>query len=196
MGLALEKAEFGDRLVVETARLRLVAMDARLSQLEQDSPRDFFKSLGAQFEPAWPPQHDDQFDGQRARHSLSKDPSQCGWHGWVFLMALYPNAPFRAVGCGGFAGPPDAKGVAEIQYAMLPSFREQGLATEAVLGLTDWAFSQDGVYRIVAKTARHLDASRRVLEKAGFEDYPPLLGCDPKSKDVYYCLRKPDPAWA
>jgi RimJ/RimL family protein N-acetyltransferase len=85
----------------------------------------------------------------------------------VFLMPVQ-GGPDRAVGAGGFHGAPGADGAIEISYAMLPSFREQGLATEAVEGLLGWAFSDPKVKSVRARTPAHLAASRRVLEKTGF----------------------------
>jgi len=52
---------------------------------------------------------------------------------------------------------------------MLPSFREQGLATEAVQALAGWAFTQADAKEIRARTPLSGTASRRVLEKSGFE---------------------------
>ena len=72
------------------------------------------------------------------------------------------------MGVGGFHGPPDADGQVEIGYAMQPSFREQGLATEAVEGLVKWAFDHPEVRNVRAQTLPHLTASIRVLEKTGF----------------------------
>ena len=51
---------------------------------------------------------------------------------------------------------------------MLTSYREQGLATEAVNTLLQWAYSHEGVKQVVAHTRDDRDASHRVLEKAGF----------------------------
>ena len=46
--------------------------------------------------------------------------------------------------------------------------REQGLATEAVNTLLQWAYSHDTVKQVVARTPDDRDAAHRVLEKAGF----------------------------
>ena len=108
------------------------------------------------------------FEWTRALNAWRPGPR--GWRGWVFLMGWTPGGLDRAVGTGGFFGPPDEAGVVEIGYAMAASFREQGLATEAVSGLLDWAFSHPEVKRVVAHTEPHLTASRRVLEKTGFTE--------------------------
>jgi len=159
-----------DRLEIRTARLRLVALDAELARLQAEDRRAFFAEIGAERESAWPPVADEASRLPDALDILIRDPDQRGWRDWVFLMGWTPGGLDRAVGTGGFFGPPDRDGVIEIAYAMAASFREQGLATEAVSGLLSWAFSHDAVKRVVAHTEPHLTASRRVLEKTGFTE--------------------------
>ena len=60
-------------------------------------------------------------------------------------------------------GQPDV----EIKYALLRSYWGQGLATEAVRGMLDYARSRLRVQRIIATIAPENKASRRVLLKAG-----------------------------
>ncbi|AZU05312.1 GCN5-like N-acetyltransferase [Glycocaulis alkaliphilus] len=151
-----------------TSRLRLVALDAGLARLQLDDRREFFRALNVSPEATWPPELNNTESMTQIRDRLTENPGQTGWHGWVFIMRWADDAPGRLVGNGGFYGPPDSEGVVEIGYSMLPSFREQGLATEAVEGLSGWAFSQPGVSRIRAHTRVSATASRRVLEKSGF----------------------------
>ncbi|WP_144121982.1 GNAT family N-acetyltransferase [Catellatospora sichuanensis] len=54
-------------------------------------------------------------------------------------------------------------------YALRPEFRGRGFATAAARLLSDWAMEQAGVVRVVAGTFPYNEASRRVLERAGFE---------------------------
>jgi [ribosomal protein S5]-alanine N-acetyltransferase len=157
----------GTRIEVRTARLRLVALDAWLARLQLHARDAFFTTLDARREAAWPPELKDFFSMDRALAALDAAPDEAGWHGWVFLMPVQ-GGPDRAVGAGGFHGAPGSGGTIEISYAMLPSFREQGLATEAVEGLLDWAFTHANVTSVRARTPAHLAASRRVLEKTGF----------------------------
>jgi RimJ/RimL family protein N-acetyltransferase len=156
------------RLETRTARLRLVALDAELARLQIEDRPGFFAALHAEREAAWPPVADDAPKLAEKLDILTRHPEQTGWRGWVFLMGWTPGGLDRAVGTGGFFGPPDAEGVVEIGYAMAASFREQGMATEAVSGLLGWAFSHPDVTRVVAHTEPHLTASCRVLEKTGF----------------------------
>lgn len=154
--------------VVKTGRLTLVAFDRELARLQLEDREAFFGALGAKPEPSWPPELNDAETMDWTRAQLEADPGQAGWYSWAFLMEMGSGQPTRAVGIGGFHGPPDPAGQVEIGYSMLPTFREQGLATEAVEGLLSWARGQKGVKRVVASTLEHLNASRRVLEKTGF----------------------------
>lgn len=155
-------------LEIRGPRLRLVAIDADLARLQVNDKEAFFAALGAQREPAWPPIADDEPKLSDKLEVLNRTPEEAGWRGWVFLMGWTPDGLDRAVGVGGFHGPPDADGQVEIGYAMQPSFREQGLATEAVEGLVKWAFDHPEVRNVRAQTLPHLTASIRVLEKTGF----------------------------
>ncbi len=58
-------------------------------------------------------------------------------------------------------------GVAGIGYWLVPAARGEGLATQAVNLMTDWALSR--YVRVEAWVEPHNTASRRTLEKAGFE---------------------------
>lgn len=151
-----------------TARLRLVALDEALAGLQLRKPAEFFRALNVSPEAAWPPELHDAETMQHTLDRLSASPNETGWHGWVFIMRWADDAPGRLVGAGGFHGRPDAQGIVEIGYSMLPSFREQGLATEAVKGLVGWALGHEAVTAITARTLADGRASRRVLEKAGF----------------------------
>lgn len=74
---------------------------------------------------------------------------------------------------GAYIGDIDFKGAeknhaVEIGYGVLREYEGQGYATEAVQGMTKWAFEQKNVYFVEAETAPDNAASRRVLEKCGF----------------------------
>lgn len=98
------------------------------------------------------------------RDALVAHPDHAGWYYWVFISPVM----LRLLGSGGFMGAPDAEGRVEIGYSMLNSYREQGLATEAVNTLLHWAYEDGRVKQVVAHTPDDRDASHRVLEKAGF----------------------------
>jgi len=152
-------------LEIASSRLRLIALDAELARLQLDDRLAFFKALGVEIEPSWPPELMDKNALHWAADRLSDEPGQQGWHAWVYISPVLN----RLVGCAGYKGPPDANGSVEIGYSMLQSYREQGLATEGVMTLLEWAYRHETVKSITAVTRADRDASHRVLEKAGFQ---------------------------
>ncbi|MBV9049084.1 MAG: GNAT family N-acetyltransferase, partial [Solirubrobacterales bacterium] len=57
----------------------------------------------------------------------------------------------------------------EVGWAIVPERWRQGLATELALACVEVAFNDLELMRLVAFTLPHNIASRRVMEKAGFE---------------------------
>lgn len=74
-----------------------------------------------------------------------------------------------AVGSVAFKGPPDGDRVVELGYGIDPDHQRQGIATEAVQALTNFAFESGEVSRVRAHTLPGNVASERVLTKCGFE---------------------------
>lgn len=155
-------------LAINAERLKLVALDARLAGLQSRAPAAFFEALNVMSEASWPPDLMDQAAMNACELKLTEHPGTEGWYFWAFIWPDFIGGMDRLVGGGGFKGPPGKDGVVEIAYSMLTSFREQGLATEAVNALIDWAFSTGQVREVIAETLPHLIASQRVLEKTGF----------------------------
>ena len=60
----------GTRIEVRTARLRLVALDARLARLQLHDRDAFFTALDARREAAWPPELKAFFSMDRALAAL------------------------------------------------------------------------------------------------------------------------------
>jgi [ribosomal protein S5]-alanine N-acetyltransferase len=73
-----------------------------------------------------------------------------------------------AVGTIGFKNAPTEKKEVEIGYGINASHWGQGLASEAVGALVQWAFATNYATRVTAQTAVNNIASQRVLEKNGF----------------------------
>jgi [ribosomal protein S5]-alanine N-acetyltransferase len=72
----------------------------------------------------------------------------------------------------GFVGPP-RDGAVTIGYAIVPSARRQGYATEAISALTAWALGESDVREVRAQTLPENEPSIRALLRAGFvEDAP------------------------
>jgi RimJ/RimL family protein N-acetyltransferase len=72
------------------------------------------------------------------------------------------------IGSGGFKGPPDRDGVAEIAYAIVPSFERRGYATEVARALIDYCF-ENGARKVRAHTLPMPNASNRILTRCGFD---------------------------
>jgi ribosomal-protein-alanine N-acetyltransferase len=149
---------------IETSRLRLVALTDTLARLQLEDRPAFFEALGVCEEPAWPPQLMDEGAMRWMSEQLTANPDHAGWYNWIYVS---PSLN-RLMGVGGFKGAPDSDGMVEIGYSMLISFREQGLATEGVTALLDWAYGHAAVTGVMAQTKSDRNPSHRVLEKAGF----------------------------
>jgi RimJ/RimL family protein N-acetyltransferase len=79
------------------------------------------------------------------------------------------------VGEIGFVGPP-RDGAATIGYAIVPTARRRGYATEAIVALSDWALGQPGVDSVRAQTRPDNEPSIRALLRAGFVEGEPGSG--------------------
>ena len=78
----------------------------------------------------------------------------------------------RVIGEIGFVEPPKG-GSVTIGYAIVPSARRQGYATEAIVAVTAWSLAQAGVTCVRAQTLPDNEASVRALRRAGFEEDEP-----------------------
>ena len=59
-------------------------------------------------------------------------------------------------------------GVVEIGYGLKEAYRHHGYMTEAVIAITEWALSQDGVKQVEAETDAENIASQKVLCRSEF----------------------------
>lgn len=164
-------------------RLRLVAATPTSVRAEMQDPSALAGVLGAAVPADWPP--------EMLRDAL---PQFLQWHeehpDWVGWLAWYAvrvdAAPPVVCGSVGFKGAPDADGVVEIGYSVLPAHQGRGLATEMVETLLRWAWARGCVRHVVAETTRNNLASIRVLEHTGFT----LVAVDHKTGAVRYRLSR------
>jgi RimJ/RimL family protein N-acetyltransferase len=85
-------------------------------------------------------------------------------------LSLVITVDGRAAGGVGLQPMTDVnRRTAEIGYWIGAAFWGRGIATEAVTLVTNWAFGAHGFLRIFAQPFAGNLASRRVLEKAGYE---------------------------
>jgi [ribosomal protein S5]-alanine N-acetyltransferase len=97
---------------------------------------------------------------------LREDPSVQPWLGRVIV--LDDGGGRRIIGSVGFHGPPDDDGRVEVGYRITTDHRRQGVATEVVRALFDWANREHGVTHFRAATAPDNVASQGVLARFGF----------------------------
>jgi len=155
-----------DKMIIQTTdRLRLVAGTEALAAAELEGRRKLSKLLEALVPETWPP--DNLRDVLDYFYALYKEHPT--WEGWLTWYAVRIDNDYPIL-CGGvgFKGPPDERGMVEIGYSVLPEFQGQGLATEAVAGIVQWAKQQPEVREIEAETNTDNEASIRVLEKNSF----------------------------
>ncbi|PYK31013.1 MAG: GNAT family N-acetyltransferase [Verrucomicrobia bacterium] len=87
---------------------------------------------------------------------------------WQFGFAVIHKIDNVLIGTGGFPGPPDPDGVAEIAYGIAPAYQGRGYATEVAKALCEFVAGDSRLKKICAHTLAEPNASTRVLEKCGF----------------------------
>ena len=149
---------------ITTPRLRLIPATRAMIAAELAGSERLAQALCAEVPPDWPPEHHDAEVLRFWDEQLSR-PEAAGW--WLYYAVATESASPTLVGSFGYKGPP-ADGVVEIGYSVVPSWRRQGLATEASQALIDAAWER-GARLVIAHTLAHLEPSLGVLRKLGFE---------------------------
>ena len=98
---------------------------------------------------------------------LEEDPAAQPWLGRA-VIRTEPDGTTRFVGTAGFHTPPDADGRIEVGYRVEPQYRRQGVASEVVRALFDWAAREYGVQRFRASVAPGNVASLAIISRLGF----------------------------
>lgn len=126
------------------------------------------QALGAQVPESWPPEF---YDEDAVRYSLARvreHPLEMDW-GFYYVVRRAPSdSPGLLIGAGGFKDAPDAAGVVELGYGIVPDQHRLGYATEAVRELTRFAFESGRAEVLVGQTLPRLIPSIGVLLKCGF----------------------------
>ena len=156
-------------LITHTPRLLILAASRALLTAELHKPHYFPVLLGAALPADWPP---GEYDQEAMRFFLEQltagGRTAAGWYNWYALRKAEGDTPRTLIGAGGFMGPPDAAGTAEIGYSIAADWRGQGLATELVGGLVQQAAATGMVRRLLAHTDADNLASQKVLLANGF----------------------------
>lgn len=144
-----------ERVVIETARLRLASISPLLAARIVADRRAA--------DDLWHPEYPlvDELDPLRSLAASTRpDP--------VFTLYMVRRVcDGLAIGGLGFFGPPDDSGRVEIGYGLVPAARGIGLATEAVRAALQVAAAH-GATVVAADTDSGNRASQRVLLKADF----------------------------
>ncbi len=98
---------------------------------------------------------------------LTVDPAAQPWLGRA-IVRTEPDGTRRVVGTCGFHSPPDETGRVEIGYRVEAAERRQGIATEVVRALFDWAAREHGIHRFRASIAPDNVASLAIAARFGF----------------------------
>lgn len=110
------------------------------------------------------------------RSASAPDP----WRHGFFVVDRERRA---VVGTAGFKGAPDADGMVEIAYGIVPSCEGRGYATEAATALVRFALGSGAVRLVRAHTLPAANASTRVLLKCGFRHTGDVV--DPEDGPVW-----------
>lgn len=165
---------------IKTARLTLVAATAPVAALAAKGDRaSLGAALGCEVPADWPPWVlADVLD--YIAQKLDARPQDEGWWSWYMIADRGVTGPERTLigTCG--VMPPDQNGRSDCGYGVVPSAEGRGLTSEAFLALLapppgGWFMSQPALRILEATTFERHFASRRILEKAGFD----LVGVSP-----------------
>jgi len=112
-----------------------------------------------------------------------------GTNPWSHGFWVVEKSTGEIVGAAGFKGGPDAEGMVEIAYGIVPSREGRGYATEAARALIHFAANDARVRLIRAHTLPESNASTRVLRKCGFVHIGEII--DPEDGPVWRWERSP-----
>jgi [ribosomal protein S5]-alanine N-acetyltransferase len=157
-----------DVSAISARRLDLVSMGPALLVALLEGRRDEAAGvLGATFPDWWPDAIDARFLRVRLE-DMRSDPDAQQW----LLRALVRRGPVRLfVGHAGFHGTPrleESRRTLELGYAIFPSQRGHGYATEAVEALIDWAHERHGIRHFIASVGPDNHPSLAIVRKLGF----------------------------
>ena len=149
---------------IMTERLELVWLSPGLIETLLDGRRD---ELPFTVPNDWPDEHDRRFLAFRLRQ-MGDEPARGPW----LVRGIVLPKTRELIGHVGFHGPPGvnslrADDAVEVGYTIFPEHRRRGYATEAVVGLLEWARAQ-GIHRFIASVGPGNEPSLRIVRGLGF----------------------------
>ena len=160
---------------METRRLRLVPSDPALLLTLIEQPERFEALAGF---PAAAGMREFFVSGDVSPEWLARLRTAIGTDPWRHGFLVVEREHRAIIGTAGFKGPPDATGMVEIAYGIVPSFEGRGYATEAAMALVRFALKTPEVTLIRAHTLPEANASTRVLTKCGFRHTEDVIDPD------------------
>jgi RimJ/RimL family protein N-acetyltransferase len=161
-----------------SVELRPYAAEDLLALLESEEA--FLRSSGLR---AAAGLRDFYFSGEVSPKWLEQLRNAKGTDPWTIGFAVLNPAIGQVIGTAGFKGPPDADGMAEVAYGIVPVWQGKGCATAALGKLMAFASGDSRVRVLRAHTLPEPNASTRVLTKNGFTKLGEVM--DPEDGRVW-----------
>jgi [ribosomal protein S5]-alanine N-acetyltransferase len=152
---------------LETSHLTLIPFSLEMKKIVINDKAKLAEIIGVRVPEHWP--------GPDLTEALpffleemEQNPSGPIWDGIIIH-----RADKVIIGDMGFIGGPDAAGVVEIGYSIIPEYRNLGYATEMAQALIRWAFQQQEIKVVIASCLYDNIGSIKVLEKVGMRPLQP-----------------------
>ena len=152
-------------MILQTDRLQLIPYNPTLLAALLESADRFEEASGLRVAEGF---RDFVTSGEVSPEWLAKALAPGDHDPWLHGFAIVDPAERLAIGGAAFKGPPDAVGVVEIGYGVVPSYQGRGLATEAARALVGFALDEGRAKVVRAHTLRERNASVSVLTRCGF----------------------------
>ena len=149
---------------IDTPRLRLTPLTEACTRASLDDRNTIAREIAAEVPLSWPVEHYDQGVLDATAKALQ---STQGEKGWILRYIVIQEPRPTVAGMVGMMAP-DREGACMIGYSVLPEFRRQGYAGEALAGVVAWAFDHPEVQSIIGETYPELTGSIRTMECNGF----------------------------
>ncbi|HEY8836913.1 MAG TPA: GNAT family N-acetyltransferase [Dehalococcoidia bacterium] len=149
---------------IQSERLELISMTPEFMEavLAGDLSRAG-ELIGVTIPPDWPEEAE-----RNLRLRLDQLRRNPALQPWLLRAIVLRGAERQFVGRINFHGAPDAGGVVEIGYTVVPEHRGHGYATEATRAMFGWAQGTHGIQHFRASVSPHNAPSMAVVKKLGF----------------------------
>ncbi len=179
-------------MIIETSRLLLLPLDDFFYERSLADDREASAAhLGATLDEAW---FAERWLMELRLHDLRRDPELRPW----LLRAVVRREDMRMIGHIGFHGRPGMPHLAEIAplgvevgYTIFPSYRRQGYAREALVGLLQWAETERQVQQFVASVSPENIPSLFLIHQLGFKKVGSHVDDVDGPEDVYLKIGAP-----